>query len=349
MTWLYEVLGVPFGYVLKFFYETVAFENYALAIILLTLFARIIMIPTSISQQKGMAKTQRMQAKLRKIQTKYAGNQQKIQEETTALYQREGYNPMGAGCGPMIVQFLLLFGLIGAIYYPLSHSFGIAEAHIDDLALALKHIPELSSAKISDFQREIYIIGSINKGYLNADVITALVEAGKIKITSDIEALRASIETISAIDFEMFGLSLGDIPMIDGKDLLDDKGNLIREGNLALWIIPVLSFISSMATGLYSQMKQKKSNPAAANNALMTGCMTFGMPLFSLYWVINFPIGIGVYWIASSVFGFISTVIIGQIYSPKKVMARLMVDETVERRSKENSIKAVAEIKEKKN
>ena len=31
--------------------------------------------------------------------------------------------------------------------------------------------------------------------------LAALVEAGKIKITSDIEALRASIETISAIDF----------------------------------------------------------------------------------------------------------------------------------------------------
>ena len=321
MTWLYEVLGVPFGIVLSFFYNTVAFENYALAIILLTLFARILMIPTAVSQQKGMAKTQRMQAKLRKIQTKYAGNQQKIQEETTALYQREGYNPMGAGCAPMAVQFLLLFGLIGAIYYPLSHSFGIPEEHIAIFADALKQISieGVNVSKISEFQQELYIIGYI-------DQIKELVKG---------EELLSSIETIKSINFEMFGLSLGDIPSSHKTPHVS-------------WLIPVLSFLSSMATGLYSQMKQKKTNPAAGNNAMM-GCMTFGMPLMSLIWVINFPIGIGVYWIASSVFGFISTVIIGHIYSPKKTMAKLMIDETVERRSKENSIKAATEIKEKKN
>lgn len=351
MTWLYEILGVPFGYVLKFLYETVALQNYALAIILLTLFARILMIPTSVSQQKGMAKTQRLQAKLRRIQTKYAGNQQKIQEETTALYQREGYNPMGAGCAPMLVQFLLLFGLIGAIYYPLSHSFGFDEAVIKDLALAMRQVPELSSLiegkKISDFNQEIYIIGSISKGNLTYEFLSSLVEAGKIKITSDLAVLESAITEISKIDFNLFGLALGDVPMIDG--VYRNEADKMTGINFKLWIVPVLSFLSTMATGLYSQMKQKKNNPAAANNAMMTGCMTFGMPLFSLYWVINYPIGIGVYWIASSVFGFISTVIIGNIYSPKKVMAKLMVDETVERRSKENSIKLAAEIKEKKN
>ena len=88
MTFIYDILGVPFGFVLRFFYDTISFENYGLAIIALTIFARLLMIPSSISQQKGMAKTQRLQAKLRKIQTKYAGNQQKIQEETNALYQR---------------------------------------------------------------------------------------------------------------------------------------------------------------------------------------------------------------------------------------------------------------------
>lgn len=336
---------------MKFFYDTIAFENYALAIILLTLFARILMVPTSISQQKGMAKTQRMQAKLRKIQTKYAGNQQKIQEETTALYQREGYNPMGAGCAPMLVQFLLLFGLIGAIYYPLSHSFGIDSAYISDLALAMKEIPELSalveSKKISDFNQEIYIVGSIAKERLTPEFLRSLVDAGTITVKSDLSALEAAINEISKINFELFGLPLGDVPWIDG--VFRDDADKVTGIDFKLWLVPVISFLSSMATGLYSQMKQKKNNPAAANNAMMTGCMTIFMPLFSLYWVINYPIGIGVYWIASSIFGFISTVIIGHIYSPKKVMAKLMVEETIERRSKENSIKIAAEIKEKKN
>ena len=320
MTFLYEILGVPFGAVLRLIYNSIGFENYAISIILLTLFSRILMIPSTISQQKGMAKTQRIQPKLRRIQTKYAGNQQKIQEETNALYQREGYNPMNAGCTPMLFQFVLLFGLIGAIYYPLSHFLtGVSEAEIDLLAGALANV-DTSAFANSTHLRELLIIQNINNPALQNI-------AG---VSSETYA------AIQSVNFDFFGLfSLGDVP----------KGH---KWNDVIWAIPVLSFISSMATSLYSQIKQKKNNPAMANNPMM-GCMTFVMPLFSLYFVISYPAGIGIYWIASSIFGFLSTVIIGHFYNPKKTIAKLMVDETVERRSKENSLKLVAERKENKN
>lgn len=317
MTGLYEILGVPFGFLLRIIYDTVGFGNYAISIILLTLFARILMIPTSITQQKGMAKTQRIQAKIRKIQAKYAGNQQKIQEETNALYQREGYNPMNAGCSPMIFQFVLLFGLIGAIYYPLSNFLtGITDAEIKLLSDAVATLGNSKFAN-STHLSELLIIQNINDPALQN--IAGVSEA--------------TYEAIKGINFDFFGLfSLGDIPM-NHKEVH------------VIWVIPVLSFISSMATGLYSQIKQKKSNPAMANNPMM-GCMTFGMPLFSLYFVVNYPAGIGIYWIASSIFGFLSTVIIGHFYNPKKMIARLMVDETIERRSKENNTKLMAKNKE---
>lgn len=317
MTVLYEILGVPFGFLLRLIYDTVGFGNYAISIVLLTLFARLLMIPSTISQQKGMAKTQRIQAKIRKIQAKYAGNQQKIQEETTALYQREGYNPMNAGCAPMIFQFVLLFGLIGAIYYPLSHFLtGITDAEIKLLSDAVATLGNSKFAN-STHLSELLIIQNINDPALQN--IAGVSEA--------------TYEAIKGVNFDFFGLfSLGDVPM-NHKEIH------------VIWIIPVLSFLSSMATGLYSQIKQKKSNPAMANNPMM-GCMTFGMPLFSLYFVVNYPAGIGIYWIASSIFGFLTTVIIGHFYNPKKMIAKLMVDETVERRSKENNTKLMAKNKE---
>ncbi len=317
MTGLYEILGVPFGFLLRIIYDTIGFGNYAISIVLLTLFARILMIPTSITQQKGMAKTQRIQAKIRKIQAKYAGNQQKIQEETTALYQREGYNPMNAGCAPMIFQFVLLFGLIGAIYYPLSNFLtGISDAEIKLLSDAVANLGNSKFAN-STHLSELLIIQNINDPALQN--IAGVSEA--------------TYEAIKGVNFDFFGLfSLGDIPM-NHKELH------------VIWVIPVLSFLSSFATGLYSQIKQKKSNPAMANNPMM-GCMTLGMPLFSLYFVVNYPAGIGIYWIASSIFGFLSTVIIGHFYNPKKMIAKLMVDETIERRSKENNTKLMAKNKE---
>ena len=59
---IYEILGIPFGYVLRFIFEAV--NNYGLALILFTLFARLLMIPTSIYQTKGTVKTQRLQPKI---------------------------------------------------------------------------------------------------------------------------------------------------------------------------------------------------------------------------------------------------------------------------------------------
>ena len=273
------------------------------------------MTPTTISQQKGMAKTQRIQSKVRKIQAKYAGNQQKIQEETNALYQREGYNPMNAGCAPMIFQFVLLFGLIGAIYYPLSHFLtGITDDEIKILSAAVAKIDSSKFAN-STHLAELLIIQNIDK-------LQGLPGVSQ-----------ATYETIASVNFDFFGLfSLGDIPM----------GHKFPH---VIWIIPVLSFLSSFATGLYSQMKQKKQNPTMANNPMM-GCMTLFMPLFSLYFVVNYPAGIGIYWIASSIFGFLSTVIVGYFYSPKKTLAKLMIDETVARRSKEINTKKIAEKKD---
>ena len=310
MTALYEFLGVPFGALLRLIYNSIGFESYAVSIVLLTLLTRLITIPSTISQQKGMAKTQRIQSKIRKIQTKYAGNQQKIQEETTALYQREGYNPMNAGCAPMLFQFVILFGLIGAIYYPLSNFLtGITDAEIKLLSDAVAKVSTSKFASSSHLA-ELLIIQNIDK------------------LQGIPGVSQATYEAIANINFDFFGLfSLGDVPKDHGLHII--------------WAIHVLSFRSSMATSLYSQRKQKKNNPTMANKPMM-GCMMFGMPLMSLYFVVSYPAGIGIYWIASSIFSFIITVIVGYFYSPKKTLARLMVDETVARRSKENNTKQIA-------
>lgn len=310
MTGLYQVLGVPFGFLLRLIYNTFGFQNYAVSIVFLTLVARLVMIPSSIKQQKGMAKTQRMQAKLNKIQEKYAGDRQKIQEETQAFYQREGYNPMNAGCSPMLIQFALLFGLIGAIYYPLSNFLtGISDAEIKLLTDAVKTLGDSAMSK-STHLSELLVI----------DKIDQLIEMGVPGVS------QATFDAIKGINFSFFGLfSLGDVPMN------------FKDGFHVIWFIPILSTLSTLGSSLYSQIKQRQTgaNPAAAKSM---GCMTVFMAAFSLYFVINYPAGVGIYWISSGIFGLISSIVIGHFYNPKKMIAKMMVDETVERRSREKSI-----------
>lgn len=308
MNAIYDILGVPFGFVLKLIFDAV--NNYGVALILFTLFARLLMLPTSIQQQKGTAKTQRLQPKLRKIQEKYKGNNAKIQEETQALYQREGHNPMNAGCLPMLIQMPIIFGLIGVIYNPLTYALEIPKEYIEVLATAIKEsMPELAKNARTI---QLAIIGNI----------------GELKGLGIPEHF---YNTIADFNFTFLGLPLGATP---------DKAHFDK-----LWAVPILSGITSFATSIFTFAKQKQANPEMTKNPAM-GCMTFGMPLFSTYFTFLFPVGIGIYWIASNVFAFTQTVILSYTHSPQKMVAKLMIEETIQRRSKEQNTILVATRKE---
>lgn len=75
------------------------------------------------------------------------------------------------------------------------------------------------------------------------------------------------------------------------------------------------------------------------DNQQMTGCMMFMMPVWSVFLTWSFPVGMGMYWILSNLLAFAQTLILGHIFAPRKTIARLMVDETVYRRSYENTKK----------
>lgn len=304
MSFLYQF----FGFLLRELCLLV--DNYGVALILLTLIARIVMLPMSIKQQKSSAKMQRLQSKVRKIQQQYAGDQKKIQEETQALYAQEGTNPMNMGCLPLLLQLPIIYGLLGAIYHPLQYVLNISSQDVNALTEALKNIVEISSKNSRLVEMQIIEhIGELT-GVVSPDVFNK----------------------ISNFDFSFLGLSLGQIPSIKQPSVL--------------WLIPILSFVSQLATSLFMYVRQKESNPEMAKNPSM-GCMTFGMPLFSLYFTFQFPVGIGVYWIASSVIAFVQTVVLNSVFSPKKATTKLLIEETIERRSKEENLKKVAEIKNK--
>lgn len=72
-------------------------------------------------------------------------------------------------------------------------------------------------------------------------------------------------------------------------------------------------------------------------NAQMMGCMMLMTPLMSLWFTFQFPAGMGMYWILSNILAFFQTLILGKIYAPRKTVAKLMVEETIYRRSYEKT------------
>ncbi len=312
-----EILYDVFGWILGQFYSLV--HNYFVAIALFALLFKIVLLPSAISQQKGTAKQARLQPKLRRIQERYKTDknaQQKIQEEQQALYQREGFNPMSGGCIPLLIQMPIIFGLYGAVYKPLTYALRISD---DVLTTLTKIVTDSELATGSSRTIEIVVIDNIEK------IRDAALQAG----VSD--AILDQIKNFGQEQFNFFGYSLSANPSFKPLSLLV--------------IIPILSCLTSLASSLIGQIRSKRNNPAMAKNPAM-GCMTFGMPLFSLYFVTQFPAAIGIYWIINNIYSFVQTLLVGSIYSPEKVIAKQMVEETIERRSKEANTKLVAKKKE---
>ena len=125
MNFLYDLIGIPFGYLMSLIYKIV--PNYAVAIILFTLVTKLLLFPVNYKTQKNAARMQLFQPKLEKLKKSYGSNPQRLQEEQQKLYQQEGINPMGS-CLPMFIQMFLLFGVIDVVYKPITHILHITKS-----------------------------------------------------------------------------------------------------------------------------------------------------------------------------------------------------------------------------
>ena len=312
MDFIREVFSIPFGYLIGFFYELS--DNYLLSLLLMTLCVKLVLLPSSIKQQKGMVKTQRMQPKIRRIKEKYAGNQQKMNEAMNELYSKEGYSSMTGGCSGMLIQLPVMMGVYFVNYKVLDYVLKISDSSLEIIKNAVRALPEEVVGKVSNLEYQIELLAIQHFDKLDLSGVSA----------AEISKIENFIE-----NFRLFGVDLSRTPDTKmGWDLL--------------WLIPILTGLTSLAMGIYTWLRQKKTNPEMANNPSM-GCMSLMTPAMSIYFSFLFPASVGVYIILSSFFSFIQMLIMNKVFSPKKVLAKTMVDETINRRAREKIFKNVAE------
>lgn len=107
----------PMSWLITYFAELFN-ENYGLAIIIVTIIIRLILLPLNVKQLRSSKAMQDIQPELKALQQKYsskdANTQQKLQQETMALFQKHGVNPL-AGCLPIFIQMPILIAIYHAI------------------------------------------------------------------------------------------------------------------------------------------------------------------------------------------------------------------------------------------
>ncbi len=88
--------------------------SWGLAIVLLTIFIRIIIWPLHNKSTRTMKRMSKLQPIMKELREKHKDNPQKLNQETMKLYREYGVNPMG-GCLPMLVQIPIFFGVFNMI------------------------------------------------------------------------------------------------------------------------------------------------------------------------------------------------------------------------------------------
>ncbi|MDO4459683.1 MAG: YidC/Oxa1 family membrane protein insertase [Clostridia bacterium] len=304
MMQLFNFFGNLMGYLLWALY--CVFKNYGVAIILFTLIIKIVLFPTSINQQKSMAKNAKLGEKQKELQKKYGNDRQRYNEELQKLYEKENMSPY-SGCLTTLLPFPIMLGIYYSVIFPLKNTLHISAEAIANATEYVSKIPGLTSTGN-------YVELTIVKNWaVLKDSIAQFFTQGEI----------AKIESFEK-GFKIFGINLLDTP----------KGSHFTD---LLWLIPVLCILSYWASTFYMQKASGQKSQGCMNATM------YLMPLLSAYWAYMMPGAVGFYWIISSVFAFAQSVIIQNFYSLNHMTAMNEAQHFVSMCNKEAELKPLSE------
>jgi YidC/Oxa1 family membrane protein insertase len=105
------------------------------SIVLLTFTVRLAILPLTFKGIKSMQRMQVLQPEIKKIQERYKGDRQRMNQEIMAFYQKEKVNPLGS-CLPLALQipfFIALFQLLRSAGFKADLGTNVSFLFIPDL------------------------------------------------------------------------------------------------------------------------------------------------------------------------------------------------------------------------
>ena len=319
MNFLFTLLAPPLGLIMRGCYYLV--QNVGVSIVLFTIVVKILMFPLSVKQEKTKSKTQLFAPRLKEIQTKYRGNQSKMQEEMAKL-QKEGYNP-SAGCLTMVVTMLILFGVLGVVYKPMTYFEHIPSeqlAIIKEIAIDTEHGKFIAANSGDDAESAISDEDSAKE---RARLETRYEKALQAELAI-IGTYKNNPESFSSLEKETLEKLelLSDRIVFLGIDFSQEPGIVLSDEVpffSPILLIPILSFLFAAAHMVVTQIIQKKTAPGSMDQMGSMKYMIYFMPIMSLVIAFQFPAGAGFYWAISSAFGILQSLIIFKMWPPEKL------------------------------
>ncbi len=306
MNFIIDLIAIPLGFIMKLIYGWVG--NYGIAIVIFTLFTKLILLPVSYKQQKNTARMQLINPQLKKLQEKYKDKPEKMQLEQSKLYQEENINPYSS-CLTSFIPLILLWGVLAVVYKPMTYIMDYSKPMVEEAkSIVLQLDPSMDkNLSKNSMRQELIIMGKLQDADF-AEKFNAVIDSGKVVLTdkdgNETETKLSVIDktfvpTVNefAKTFVLGGTNLSETPDI----------NPAKNSTVFLFLIPILSGLMQLAMTIYMQQMQKKRNPDMPNMGAMNGMLYF-MPLFSVWLAFTVPAGVGFYWFCSSAFSFVQSI-----------------------------------------
>lgn len=325
------------GIVLNVMYEFLGIfgiHNVGLSIILFTFLVNGLMIPLTLKQQKYSKLSAKMSPELQKIQQRYKNKKDEAsmraqQDEMQMLYNKYGTSPT-AGCLPMLITLPIIFALYRVIYNIPAYVTSIKDIY-EQVAVAIQGVGGYEGIMST------FIMGQPGaiEGAVNVitkkwgDISGALAVANPNSVNYIIDILTQFRESHWTILTQQFPTISGAINTVTGEIATINNFLGLNIANLPSWksisvLIPVLSVATQF---LQTKLMTTTSAPTDQNNQMASTMKTMNtvMPLFSGVICFMMPIGVGIYWIAGSVFRIIQQLFVN------KYMENIDVDDLIEK------------------
>jgi YidC/Oxa1 family membrane protein insertase len=290
--------------------------NYGWAVVIFTVFIRLVVLPLDIKSRKGMRAMTRVQPKMQELQKKYANDQEKLNRKMAELYKSEHVSPM-SGCLPMIIQLVvmilmfnamrnIMFDEIGVMMY------GLFNELVEKGAESVAKIEPQSFLWIKNIFQPDSVGAAVLPSYQSA--LSYIKNAG-LEFTAP-EGLEAIYNTyinmhFGANEFMTLKIIFFNITVPTTLTALTTYAN-------GLFILPLFACFSQiLMTKLNSAQQPQPANgdPNQPANMMNGAMMKWFFPLFSLYICATQNAAFSVYWAVANIIAIVQQVCITKYFN----------------------------------
>lgn len=263
-----------FGYLLNFIYNLV--QNYGFAMIIFSIIVKVILLPISISQQKTLKKTTKVQEEMKVLQVKYKNNPEELQREMFEVYKREKVNPF-SGCLNAIIQILLVLSVFYLVRSPLTY------------------MKKIDKNVIEQYETEINEKSENRNAYPEISIIRE--KAGEDENVN--------------INMEFLGLDLSSIPSTDFSDW---KVYVIPALYVITSFISMKITTSMQDTNKKKSTQKEDGEEDEFDVMAQTNRnMTYMMPIIAISISFIAPLGLALYWLTNNILMIFERLILNKV------------------------------------